>query len=129
MGYGVNSTGRKSSCREPRRITAWGQRENKFQGVQTSETGDSASVINLPERRMIRRGFLIPATFLLMQKSAIGFLLVLGVISPSTPDARPEYLTTREVAELTKYKKATLEALRAKRQGPPFYRQGFNIRY
>jgi len=44
-------------------------------------------------------------------------------------ESLPEYLTTREVEELTKYKKSTLEALRAKRCGPPFYRQGGSIRY
>lgn len=45
------------------------------------------------------------------------------------PEPQPEYLTTREVEQLTKYKKSTLEALRAKRSGPPFYRQGATIRY
>ncbi|SMX31932.1 Helix-turn-helix domain protein [Actibacterium lipolyticum] len=44
-------------------------------------------------------------------------------------EATPEYLTTPEVAALTKYKKATLEAMRSKRQGPPYYRQGYNVRY
>jgi|GEM_PF-7080623 len=50
-------------------------------------------------------------------------------IAADRPEPEPEYLTTREVEELTKYKKSTLEALRAKRSGPPFYRQGATIRY
>jgi excisionase family DNA binding protein len=54
---------------------------------------------------------------------------VLEIIASLEPSNRPEYLTTQEVAKITKFKKATLEALRAKRQGPPFYRQGYNIRY
>ena len=44
-------------------------------------------------------------------------------------DPQPEYLTTREVAEITKYKKSTLEALRSRDKGPPFYRQGASVRY
>lgn len=50
-------------------------------------------------------------------------------ISADRPEPQPEYLTTREVEELTKYKKSTLEALRSKQAGPPFYRQGATIRY
>ena len=54
---------------------------------------------------------------------------LLEIIASGEKNERPEYLTTQEVAKITKYKKATLEAFRAKRQGPPFYRQGFNVRY
>ncbi len=54
---------------------------------------------------------------------------LLEEMATDRPEPEPEYLTTREVEELTKYKKSTLEALRAKRSGPPFYRQGGTIRY
>ncbi|WP_300051191.1 helix-turn-helix domain-containing protein [Sulfitobacter sp.] len=54
---------------------------------------------------------------------------LLDEIMADRPEPQPEYLTTREVEGITKYKKATLEALRAKRKGPPFYRQGATVRY
>lgn len=44
----------------------------------------------------------------------------MNAIATDRPEPQPEYLTTREVEELTKYKKSTLEALRAMRRGPPF---------
>ena len=50
-------------------------------------------------------------------------------INARYPEPLPEYLTTNEVSLLTKYKKSALEALRAKGLGPPFYKQGFSVRY
>lgn len=47
--------------------------------------------------------------------------------NPAEPQA--EYLKTRQVAALTGYTQATLESFRAKRVGPPFYKQGYNVRY
>ncbi|MBB3996132.1 putative DNA-binding transcriptional regulator AlpA [Sulfitobacter undariae] len=44
-------------------------------------------------------------------------------------EPEPEYLTTREVAKITKYSVAALEAYRGKKGGPSFYRQGTNVRY
>lgn len=47
-----------------------------------------------------------------------------------TPMDQPVvYLKTSQVAELTGYTQATLESFRAKRTGPPFYKQGYNVRY
>ncbi|MDV7143420.1 helix-turn-helix domain-containing protein [Tropicimonas sp. TH_r6] len=40
-----------------------------------------------------------------------------------------EYLTTRQVAKMTGFSQATLEAFRSKRQGPAYYKQGANVRY
>ena len=40
-----------------------------------------------------------------------------------------EYLKTSQVAEMTGYSRATLETFRARRKGPPFYKQGYNVRY
>lgn len=44
-------------------------------------------------------------------------------------DPQVEYLKTVQVAEITGFSQATLETFRAKRMGPPFYKQGYNVRY
>ncbi|MFX0546771.1 helix-turn-helix transcriptional regulator [Roseovarius sp. S1116L3] len=50
--------------------------------------------------------------------------------SAQSAEPEPEYLTTREVVAITKFSKAALEAFRAKKNaGPPFYKQGVNVRY
>ena len=41
----------------------------------------------------------------------------------------PEYLTADQVAEMTGFSSKSLEAYRAKRQGPPFLKIGHSIRY
>lgn len=46
-----------------------------------------------------------------------------------TTSQQVEYLKTSQVAALTGYTQATLEAFRSKRMGPPFYKQGYNVRY
>ncbi len=55
--------------------------------------------------------------------------LFIEQVKPEEHAPEPEYLTTREVAEITKYSKAALEAYRGKNDGPPFYKQGANVRY
>ena len=49
--------------------------------------------------------------------------------TPDTPGQQGEYLKTAEVAKMTGFSPATLEAFRYKRSGPPFYKQGYNVRY
>jgi predicted DNA-binding transcriptional regulator AlpA len=41
----------------------------------------------------------------------------------------PEYLTADQVAQMTGFSTKSLEAYRAKRQGPPFLKIGHSIRY
>tara|TARA_Y100000815_G_scaffold100370_1_gene89092 strand:+ start:79 stop:330 length:252 start_codon:yes stop_codon:yes gene_type:complete len=41
----------------------------------------------------------------------------------------PEYLTAEQVAQMTGFSTKSLEAYRAKRQGPPFLKVGHSVRY
>lgn len=41
----------------------------------------------------------------------------------------PEYLTADQVAQMTGFSTKSLEAYRAKRQGPPFLKVGHSVRY
>ena len=41
----------------------------------------------------------------------------------------PEYLTAEQVAQMTGFSTKSLEAYRAKRQGPPFLKIGHSVRY
>lgn len=41
----------------------------------------------------------------------------------------PEYLTADQVAQMTGFSTKSLEAYRAKRQGPPFLKVGNSVRY
>lgn len=41
----------------------------------------------------------------------------------------PEYLTAGQVAQMTGFSTKSLEAYRAKRQGPPFLKVGHSVRY
>jgi predicted DNA-binding transcriptional regulator AlpA len=41
----------------------------------------------------------------------------------------PEYLTSEQVAQMTGFSAKSLEAYRAKRQGPAFLKIGHNVRY
>jgi len=41
----------------------------------------------------------------------------------------PEYLTPDQVAQMTGFSTKSLEAYRAKRQGPPFLKVGTSVRY
>ncbi len=41
----------------------------------------------------------------------------------------PEYLTAEQVAQMTGFSSKSLEAYRAKRQGPPFLKVGHSVRY
>lgn len=50
-------------------------------------------------------------------------------LSANDGDPEIEYLKTGQVAEITGFSQATLETFRAKRMGPPFYKQGYNVRY
>lgn len=50
-------------------------------------------------------------------------------LTANDSDPKVEYLKTGQVAEITGFSQATLETFRAKRMGPPFYKQGYNVRY
>ncbi|QIE45823.1 helix-turn-helix domain-containing protein [Pseudohalocynthiibacter aestuariivivens] len=50
-------------------------------------------------------------------------------LTPNGRDPKVEYLKTSQVSEITGFSQATLETFRAKRMGPPFYKQGYNVRY
>lgn len=41
----------------------------------------------------------------------------------------PEYLSPRQVSQLTSIPVKTLEAMRGKREGPPYYKVGGRVRY
>lgn len=47
----------------------------------------------------------------------------------TSAEPQTEYLKTSQVSELTGYTQATLESYRTKRKGPPFYKQGYSVRY
>lgn len=50
-------------------------------------------------------------------------------LSVTSTEQQVEYLKTCQVAEMTGFSQATLETFRSKRTGPPFYKQGYNVRY
>lgn len=50
-------------------------------------------------------------------------------LTAADDEQRVEYLKTNQVAEITGFSQATLETFRSKRTGPPFYKQGYNVRY
>ncbi len=41
----------------------------------------------------------------------------------------PEYLTTQQVAQMTGFSLKSLEAMRHKRNGPPYLKVGARVRY
>lgn len=41
----------------------------------------------------------------------------------------PEYLTARQVTQLTGFSPKALESMRARREGPPYFKVGNSVRY
>ncbi|MCE6950128.1 helix-turn-helix domain-containing protein [Cereibacter sphaeroides] len=54
---------------------------------------------------------------------------ILPVVTAKVPIEQPKYLTTDEAARITRLSRAALEAFRSKRQGPPYFKVGTNVRY